>query len=97
MKQWEIDLLQIVAENVHRRLLDLGPTPPKTYDDLHVTRSESECLTLCSAGKTDKEIGAITHRSQRTVQAHLQNLQRKLGAANRAQLIAEAFRRGLQR
>ncbi|MCS3743629.1 LuxR family transcriptional regulator [Rhizobium sp. BK661] len=94
----EVALLQFVAETTHRRIMDLNTPPePCLRDDLQITRSESECLTLCAAGKTDREIGSITYRSQRTVQQHIRNLQQKLGVSNRAQLIAESFRRGLQR
>jgi len=94
----EVSLLQFVAETAHRRIMDLNAPPqPGLPVDLQITRSESECLTLCAAGKTDREIGTITYRSQRTVQQHIRNLQQKLGVTNRAQLIAEAFRRGLQR
>ncbi|EPE97043.1 LuxR family transcriptional regulator [Rhizobium grahamii] len=93
----EVALLQFVAETAYRRILDLKAPPRALSDDLQITRSESECLTLCAAGKTDREIAAITYRSQRTVQQHIRNLQGKLGVSNRAQLIAESFRRGLQR
>ncbi|OWK24273.1 response regulator [Rhizobium yanglingense] len=93
----ENNLLQIVASSAYARLLDLKGIKIKVRKPVSVTRSESECLAWCVAGKTDLEIGRITGRSQRTVQDHLQNLQRKLQAKNRAQLIAEAFRQGLQR
>jgi LuxR family quorum sensing-dependent transcriptional regulator len=91
------DLLRIIAICAYTRLQDLSGTNNKKMADVMITRSESECLAWCIAGKTAREIGKITRRSQRTVQVHLANLQRKLGAGNRAQLIAEAFRRGLQR
>jgi len=93
----EVTLLQFVATQAHRRLLDLAAPPVLPLDDLTVTKTESECLTWCASGKTDREIASITGRSPRTIQAHIHNLQRKLGATNRARLIAEAFRRGLLR
>ncbi|WFR97815.1 helix-turn-helix transcriptional regulator [Rhizobium tumorigenes] len=96
MRPVEVSLLQIVAESAHRRLRELVSPRRSQPDSPYVTRSERECLTLCADGKTDREIGRMTHRSPRTVQAHLHNLQQKLGVSNRAQLIAEAFRRGLQ-
>ncbi len=97
MRPGEVHLLQVVAESAHRRLRELNSPLLSHLENLNITRSESECLTLCAAGKTDREIGKVTRRSPRTVQAHLRNIQQKLGASNRAQLIAEAFRRGLQR
>jgi len=93
----EVTLLEFVATHAHRRLLDLAASPVRPSEDLTVTRTESQCLTLCASGKTDREIGTLTGRSPRTIQAHIHNLQRKLGATNRARLIAEAFRRGLLR
>ncbi len=93
----EIALLEIIATRAHQRLLDLAPPPARPREDLTITKTESECLTWCASGKTDREIGRLTGRSPRTIQVHLGNLQRKLGVTNRAQLIAEAFRNGLQR
>lgn len=91
------DLLRIIALSAYVRLGDLSGANNEKAADVMITHSESECLTWCVAGKTDRQIGKITQRSPRTVQAHLSNLQHKLNAANRAQLIAEAFRHGLQR
>ncbi|TCV72566.1 LuxR family transcriptional regulator [Neorhizobium sp. S3-V5DH] len=91
------DLLRIIAICAHTRLQDLRGTNDKKMTDVMITPSESECLAWCVAGKTAKEIGSLMRRSERTVETHLANLQRKLDAGNRAQLIAEAFRRGLQR
>ncbi|OWW02336.1 response regulator [Rhizobium sp. R72] len=93
----EVTLLEFVATHAHRRLLALAALPVRPLEDLAVTKTESECLTWCASGKTDREIGAMSGRSPRTIQAHIRNLQRKLGAANRAELMAEAFRRGLLR
>jgi LuxR family quorum sensing-dependent transcriptional regulator len=93
----ESRIFQIVAASAHARLLGLSAPRIIPEPGVHITRSESECLTWCAAGKTDREIGQITGRSPRTVQAHIANLQRKLSVVNRAQLIAEAFRHGLQR
>lgn len=97
LTQDEVTLLEIVATRAHGHLLDTENEPFQPVDDPVVTKTESQCLTLCAAGKTDREIAAIAGRSPRTIQAHIQNLQRKFGATNRAQLIAEAFRRGVQR
>jgi DNA-binding CsgD family transcriptional regulator len=93
----EIVLLEIVASRAHGHLLERGAAENALLNEPSITKAESRCLTWCSAGKTDREIAQIEGRSPRTVQAHLYNLQRKLGASNRAQLIAEGFRRGLLR
>jgi LuxR family quorum sensing-dependent transcriptional regulator len=96
MRPGEVCLLQIVAESAYRQLREMSNPPPLQVDTIYITPSEGECLALCADGKTDREIGQITHRSPRTVQAHLRHLQQKLGASNRAQLVAEAFRRSFQ-
>ena len=93
----EIALLEIVATRAHGHLLEARGSDDSLEAEPYVTKTESLCLTWCSEGKTDREIAQITGRSPRTVQAHIRNLQLKLGAHNRAQLVAEAFRRGLQR
>ncbi|MBB3659719.1 DNA-binding CsgD family transcriptional regulator [Rhizobium sp. BK650] len=93
----EVKLLQMVAASAYSRLHELERIGHPSDLLPHITRAESECLTWCVAGKTDREIGRITGRSPRTVQDHILRLQRKLSASNRAQMIAEAFRRGLQR
>lgn len=97
MEPLEVQLFSIVASTAHARLL--GWTAPShcVLPEIFITKRESEFLSLCAAGKTDREIGEFTGRSQRTVQAHIRNLQKKLSAVNRAQLIAEAFRQGWQR
>lgn len=97
MTRQETKLLELVADRAYRRLNELEPIRRPPGIQPHITKSESECLTLCVAGKTDREIGRLTGRSPRTVQGHIRSLQRKLSAVNRAQLVAEAFRRGLQR
>jgi LuxR family quorum sensing-dependent transcriptional regulator len=93
----EITLLEIVAERAHRHLLNAGTASTMVLDYPSITKAESECLTWCAEGKTDREIALISGRSPRTIQSHITNLQKKLGVSNRAQLVAEAFRRGLQR
>jgi LuxR family transcriptional regulator, quorum-sensing system regulator BjaR1 len=97
MTPQETKLLELVAERAYDRLNELEWIRHPPGLPPHITRAESECLTLCVAGKTDREIGRLTGRSPRTVQDHIRSLQRKLSAVNRAQLVAEAFRRRLQR
>jgi DNA-binding CsgD family transcriptional regulator len=47
-----------------------------------LTRKEIECLTWCKEGKTNWEIGELVI-SEKTVEFHLRNATRKLGATNR--------------
>jgi DNA-binding CsgD family transcriptional regulator len=52
-------------------------------------------LARVLAGNTSKEIGAMVGLSQRTVDFHRKNIMTKLGAANVAELSANARRAGL--
>jgi LuxR family quorum sensing-dependent transcriptional regulator len=60
-----------------------------------VTPREVECLKWAAEGKTEWEISEILSISQHTADKHLSNARRKLGAANRAQAVANAIRWGL--
>jgi LuxR family transcriptional regulator, quorum-sensing system regulator BjaR1 len=60
-----------------------------------LTRREIECLKWAADGKTEWEISAILNVSEHTADKHLANAHRKLGAANRAQAVANAIRWGL--
>jgi LuxR family quorum sensing-dependent transcriptional regulator len=59
-----------------------------------LTPREIECLKWAADGKTEWEISAILYVSEHTVDKHLANAHRKLGAANRAQAVAVAIRWG---
>ncbi len=56
---------------------------------------ELECLNWTSAGKTSAEIAEILQLSEHTVNHYLNRATRKLGAVNRTQAVANAFRMGL--
>jgi LuxR family quorum sensing-dependent transcriptional regulator len=59
-----------------------------------LTPRELECLIWSADGKTSWEISEILEVSERTVNAHLGRVIRKLGVVSRTQAVAEAFRRG---
>ena len=52
-------------------------------DETPLTRREREILDWVAAGKTDRQIAAITGASPRTVQKHLEHVYVKLGVENR--------------
>ncbi len=60
-----------------------------------LTEREIECLKWAADGKTEWEISSILKISEHTADKHLANARRKLGAANRAQAVANAIRWGL--
>ncbi|AYD00644.1 LuxR family transcriptional regulator [Neorhizobium sp. NCHU2750] len=87
-------LLHVLANSIHSRLLDLDTSHLRPSLQIELTRRESECLSWCLAGYSDRQISELTHSSPRTIQNHLSNIQRKLGVRNRPQMVAEAFRHG---
>ena len=57
---------------------------------IRLSPRERECLGLCAAGLTAKEIARRIDRSVPTVTLHLNAAGRKLGARNRFQAVARA-------
>jgi len=62
---------------------------------VHLTPRELECLRWVSVGKTAWETATIIGRSSRTVEFHLINAGRKLGAINKVHAVVLAVRLGL--
>ncbi|MCC8948173.1 helix-turn-helix transcriptional regulator [Bradyrhizobium sp. Arg62] len=60
-----------------------------------LTSKETQCLTWCKEGKTNWEIGEILSISEKTVEFHLGNAMRKLGAANRISAVIAGIKRGV--
>jgi DNA-binding NarL/FixJ family response regulator len=52
-------------------------------------------LKLIAEAHTNREIGAILHLSEKTVESHRANILRKLGMRDRVELVRYAIRRGL--
>ena len=61
----------------------------------NLTDREREVLLLLAQGMTNKQIGKQLHLSPFTVRHHVSQLIKKLGAANRAAVVATATQRGL--
>ena len=59
-----------------------------------LTGRESEVLALVADGLTNKAIGLRLGISEHTVKFHLGSAMNKLGAASRAEAVAQAMRRG---
>jgi DNA-binding CsgD family transcriptional regulator len=66
-----------------------APTP------VALTAQETECLRWCKEGKTNWEIGEILKISEKTVEFHLSNTMRKLGADNRITAVIIGIKEGL--
>jgi DNA-binding CsgD family transcriptional regulator len=63
--------------------------------DVVLTPRKTEVVRLVAEGLSNKEIARKLWLSQRTVEAHLDQLRRQLGFHNRAQVAAWAVSRGL--
>ncbi len=59
-----------------------------------LTEREVQCLTWAARGKSSWETAQICRISESTVNFHLKNAQRKLGAANRCHALAKALTHG---
>ena len=70
-------------------------SPAITSGSSRLTKKEEECLRWVCLGKTAHEIGRLLNKSQRTVEFHLNNAVRKLGACNRIHAAALAIKSGL--
>jgi DNA-binding CsgD family transcriptional regulator len=77
-----------------RRALRLLPGHGAPLPD-RLTAREAEVLGLLAAGKTNKEIAAQLILSPATVERHVANLYRKIGARRRAEATAYALNHGL--
>ena len=65
-----------------------GPDEP-------LTPREQEVLKLIAEAHTNKEIAAVLHLAEKTVESHRANLLRKLGMRDRVELVRYAIKRGL--
>lgn len=60
-----------------------------------LTAQEVECLKWCKEGKTNWEIGEILGISQKTVEFHVGNTMKKLGASNRITAVIIGIKSGI--
>ena len=82
MNSWERDARELLVDRA-------APLPDR------LTAREAQVLRLLAAGKTNKEIAAELVLSPATVERHVANLYRKIGARRRAEATAYALTHGL--
>jgi DNA-binding NarL/FixJ family response regulator len=80
-----------------REVVRTGSPPVRRRDEPQspITPQEYAVLRLVAVGQTNSEIGGELALSVNTVKAYLSSTMHKLGARNRAQVIARALARGL--
>lgn len=83
-----LDGLSVIFSNLMLRLYEQSQDRPL---NTVLTHREAECLRWAGEGLTDMDIGERLGISHRTVNNHVENAKRKLGAPNRM----AAFRRAL--
>ncbi|MDQ8699892.1 helix-turn-helix transcriptional regulator [Hyphomicrobium sp. LHD-15] len=52
-----------------------------------LTRRERDCLVLSGRGNSEKEVAQKLDISPNTVRVHIENIKRKLGAANKSHAL----------
>jgi DNA-binding CsgD family transcriptional regulator len=80
-----------VLEGAVKRCLE---GPDESAKDL-LTKAELDVLNALAQGRSPKDIALETRRSVYTIQAHIQNVIRKLGCSGRHEALSVARRRGL--
>ena len=61
----------------------------------HLTKREKEVLKEIAKGKSNKEIGAALHITEKTVKTHVSNILSKLGVQDRTQAALYAVQHGI--
>ncbi len=92
-KERHKEILNTLVPHVHTALERVCTLEKKKGMDL--SAREREVLAWVKEGKTNWEISMILDISERTVKFHVQNIEHKLNAVNKAHAIALAMEQGL--
>jgi len=87
------EILNTLVPHVHTALERVCAIERNKAMDL--SRREREVISWVKEGKTNWEISMILNISERTVKFHVQNIEHKLNAVNKAHAIALAMEHGL--
>ncbi|MBN1665560.1 MAG: response regulator transcription factor [Anaerolineales bacterium] len=86
----------VLSPEVTKQVLEVVKTEQSVQSmDAVLTARERSILTRLAHGMTTQEIASDLDISTNTVKTHVRNLLSKLGAANRAEAVSIAMRRGL--
>jgi ATP/maltotriose-dependent transcriptional regulator MalT len=81
----------VLSPSVATRLMSRVRTPTPEL----LSQRELEVLELVAAGTTNRDAAVRLFISEATVKTHLLHIYAKLGVADRAAAVAEAYNRGL--
>jgi len=90
-------ILKFVVPHLHMALFRLAGNKMPHADTTVLSAREKEVLDWLKKGKSSWDISVILDISERTVNFHVYNIMRKLGATNRPQAVAVAASLGLIR
>lgn len=88
-----LKVLDIITPHLHQAFIRVCGAQPRA--EFELSMREREVLGWMKEGKTNWEISVILSISERTVKFHVQNIERKLNAVNKAHAIAIAIDNGL--
>ena len=84
--------LHMLALYAHGQMRHINAIADDASQRRAITQREAEVLKWAANGKTAHEIATITGLTERTVNQHCENAQRKLGTSNRLHTVVEAIR-----
>lgn len=84
----------LVSPRITVRLLRHFAAPPPSTDDGGLTARELDIVRVVARGLTNTEVAEELHVTVSTVKTHLASVQAKLGARNRVEVAAWAYRNG---
>ncbi len=90
-----IAILEHAVPHLHMALSRLIGIRSLVNDKIVLSEREKEILNWLKKGKTSWDVSAILGISQNTVNFHVYNVMRKLGACNRPQAVAVATHMGI--
>jgi len=88
-----LKILDVLTPHIHQAIARICEKRGMLLQSLSVR--EMEVLEWMKEGKTNWEISVILNISERTVKFHVQNIEKKLNAVNKAHAIAIAMDNGL--
>lgn len=93
-KDHQKKILAILAPHLHQALARIHREARAASRLGTLSKREKEIVSWVKAGKTNWEISMILNISERTVKFHVQNIERKLEAVNKAHAVAILMEQG---